>query len=591
MINSKKSTQMQIRPQKSNCVFTFSWNVDTYSTLIKLPKPGKWEERALIFRPTGANIAFLLENFPAAQWLDGTIKLVNAERARLKEAAAALASKSAIIGKDSYQHRTAPYSHQQRAFIVSRNLPNYALLCEPGTGKTKIVLDTACYLYEKKKITTLIVFSVNGVHRNWIDNEIPFHIPGRCKFVTYRHSANLNKSKVAEFEAAVNSFGKLRIFAFNFDAATTKKGLELAQRAIKSGECLLVIDESTRIKNPDAIKTKKLTTLGKLATYRRILTGTPVTKGPEDLYGQFSFLSKQILGYDTFTSFKNQYCVMTTLSLGGNNLEKITGYRNLDELVKKIEPYSFRVLKSECLDLPEKIYKRWPVELSSEQRRVYEELRKNFIAELKGSTLTAELAMTRILRLQQIVCNWFPQDDGPNVTQAYKNWSSEPLAIDKTNNRLNAMDDILDEVKDLPGKTIIWARFRADLKLIQDHLGSSAVSYHGGIKENDRALAIKRFQGDNAIKYFIGNQQSAGVGLTLTAASSVVYYSNSFDYEHRAQSEDRNHRIGQVNPCIYYDIEVARTVDTKIIKALRAKKDLADLITGDPESFFMEDIK
>lgn len=586
MINS---AQMEIRPKKSNCVFTFPWSVGTYTILCQLPGFAKWDERSLIFRPSGANIAFLLENFPSAQWLDGTASLVEAERMRLLDAAAALASKSAIIGKDSYQHRTAPYSHQQRAFVVSRELPNYALLCEPGTGKTKIILDTACYLYEKKKITTLVIFSVNGVHRNWIDNEIPIHVPERCKFITYRHSANLNKSKLAEFQAALTTTGKLRIFAFNFDAVATKKGLQLAELAVKSGDCLLVIDESTRIKNPDAIRTKTLTALGKISTYRRILTGTPVTKGPEDLYGQFSFLSKQILGHDTFTSFKNQYCVMTALSAGGHDFKKITGYRNLDELVKKIEPYSFRVLKSECLDLPEKIYKRWPVELTADQRRIYEELRKDFISELKGFTLTAELAMTRILRLQQIVCNWFPQDAGANVTQAYKNWSSDPLAIDKTNNRLSAMDDILEEVKDMPGKTIIWARFRADLKLIQDHLGSSAVSYHGGVKENDRALAIKKFQQDSNTKFFVGNQQSAGIGLTLTAASSVIYYSNSFDLELRLQSEDRNHRIGQQNNCLYYDIEAVRTVDGKIIKALRAKKNLADLITGDSETFFMDE--
>ena len=581
---------MEIRPQKSNCIFTFPWNVDTYSTLVKIPGFSKWEGRTLIFRPTGANIAFFLENFPAARWLDGTQNFIDAERNRLNDAAVALAAKSAVIGKDSYKHRTPPYSHQQRAFIVSRDLINYALLCEPGTGKTKIILDTACYLFAKKKITTLVVFSVNGVHRNWIDNEIPVHVPEWCKIVTYCHSANLTKSKIKKFETALNTTGKLRIFAFNFESVTTKKGLALAAQAINSGPCLLVVDESTRIKNPDAIRSKEIVKLGRAAAYRRILTGTPVTKGPEDLYGQFSFLDKQILGYDTFTSFKNQYCEFTKVLINENEFKKITGYRNLDKMVKKIEPYSFRVLKFECLDLPAKIYKRWPVELSSEQRRVYYELRKNFMAELKGTTLTAELAMTRILRLQQIVCGWFPQDTNGDIRQDYKNWSLDPTPIDDSNLRLKAMDDILEEVKDLPGKTIIWARFRADLKLIQHHLGATAVPYHGGVSNDGRALAIKRFQGDDSVRYFIGNQQSAGIGLTLTAASSVIYYSNTFDLELRLQSEDRSHRIGtNFHSVLYYDIEAVRTVDGKIIKALRAKKNLADLVTGDPASFFMEE--
>jgi SNF2 family DNA or RNA helicase len=278
---------------------------------------------------------------------------------------------------------------------------------------------------------------------------------------------------------------------------------------------MLVVDESSRIKTPGAKRTKMITKFAKHAKYRRIMTGTPVTKGPEDVYTQFKFLDPNILGYESFYSFRARYCVM-----GGFENRQIVSYQNTEELINSIEGSSYRVLKKDCLDLPSKIYQRHYVELSPKQRKVYNEMKKNFITELDS-------------------------------------------------------------------KVIIWARFKADLRAIQGMLGDSAVAYHGDVTNDLREVAVQRFQNDPKIKYFIGQPQSGGIGLTLTAAHYAIYYSNSFDLETRLQSEDRCHRIGTTKNVTYIDLESPKTIDTKIIRALRDKKNLADYINKDPVSLFL----
>ena len=331
---------------------------------------------------------------------------------------------------------------------------------------------------------------------------------------------------------------------------------------------MLVVDESSRIKRPGAKRTKIITKFGKQADFKRIMTGTPVTKGAEDVYSQFKFLDPQILGYDSFYSFKAQYCIM-----GGFENRQVVSYQNIDELTRNIDGHSFRVLKKDCLDLPSKIYQRHYVEMTPEQSKLYQNMKKSFVAELDGETIDAPEAITRLLRLQQILCGWFPSDEG-----------IQP--INDKNPRIEALKEILSNID---SKVIIWARFKADLRAIERALGELAVSYHGDVTTDARELAVDRFQNDPKIKYFIGQPQSGGIGLTLTAAEYAIYYSNSFDLEQRMQSEDRCHRIGTKNNVTYIDIEARGSVDTKIIKALRNKKNIADIITKDPISLFISE--
>jgi SNF2 family DNA or RNA helicase len=339
-------------------------------------------------------------------------------------------------------------------------------------------------------------------------------------------------------------------------------------RILLANKVMLVVDESSRIKRPSAKRTKEITKFGKYAKYKRIMTGTPITKGPEDSYSQFRFLNPHILGYDSFYSFRARYCIM-----GGFENRQIVSYQNIDELTRNIEGHSFRVLKKDCLDLPDKIYQRYPINLSAKQQALYNQLKKSFTAELNEEVLKAPEAITRLLRLQQIICGWFPSE-------------TESKPIEDKNPRLEALKDIL---SDISSKVIIWARFRADISLIESMLGDLAVSYHGGISNDQRVSSVERFQNDPKVRYFIGQPQSGGIGLTLTAADYAIYYSNSFDLETRLQSEDRCHRIGTKNNITYIDIEAPKTIDTKIIKALRDKKSLADIVTKDPISMFLSD--
>tara|TARA_R110000824_G_scaffold101555_2_gene241190 strand:- start:1017 stop:2714 length:1698 start_codon:yes stop_codon:yes gene_type:complete len=549
------------------CIATVPLGGGNFDKLTSLPGYKKWIGRSLMFDPTGANIERINKYWPDAIWDDEVLYILDDYINNLKEAEEVLRMKKEDLPEnDDFNFETKPFEHQRKAFYMSRDKKSFALLMEQGTGKTKVIIDNAAYLYGKGEITALIVIAPNGVHRNWINSEIPIHMPKWCLHKSVFYTAGMNKKRTEEYNSVIGASDCLKIFSFNVEAFTSIKAIEFMQKALLSNKVMLVVDESSRIKRPGAKRTKIITKFGKQAEYLRIMTGTPVTKGPEDVYSQFKFLDHKILGYDSFYSFRARYCTM-----GGFENRQIISYQNIDELTRNIEGHSFRVLKKDCLDLPDKIYQRHYVEMSAKQIKIYKNMKESFVAELEGQVVNAPEAITRLLRLQQITCGWFPTENGV-----------EP--IENKNLRLEALKEILGDIN---SKVIIWARFKADLKAIEAALGDLAVSYHGEVSNDDREAAVYRFQNDDSIRYFIGQPQSGGIGLTLTAADYVVYYSNSFDLEIRMQSEDRCHRIGTKNNVTYIDIEARKTIDSKIIKALREKKSLADIITKDPMSLFL----
>lgn len=547
------------------CYAIVKLTTENTNNLVNFPGFNKWVGRKMMFSPTGANIRHIQKHWPEAEWTPEARPALEQYISSLK--AAHEKSKFSVPENDDFMFETEPFEHQRRAFYMSRDKENFALLMEQGTGKTKVIIDNAAYLYAQNKITALVVIAPNGVHRNWLNNEVPAHLPEWCPRRIIYYYAGMNSKHQKEWDSINSAKDILKIFTFNVEAFVSKKAQKNIQTIMLSNKVMLVVDESSRIKTPGAKRTQFITKISKTAKYRRILTGTPVTKGPEDVYSQFKFLDPYILGYDSFYSFRARYCVM-----GGYENRQIIGYENTQELTKNLEGHSFRILKKDCLDLPDKIYQRAYVDLSEAQRRLYNTMRDEYIAEYSGETIDAPEAITRLLRLQQITCGWFP--------------TSEPVPIDEKNPRIKLLEDLL---SDIDGKVIIWARFRADLRAIERVLGSDAVAYHGGVSNDDRAYAVEAFQKDPRIKYFVGQPQSGGLGLTLTAATYTIYYSNSFDLETRLQSEDRCHRIGTKNNVTYIDIEATKTVDGKIIKALRNKKNLADVITRDPKSIFMEE--
>jgi len=520
-----------------------------------------------------------------------------------------------------YLPKTKMYKHQEDIFYKTRDKEYYALLLEMGVGKTKITLDTGCWLYNNGKIDAVLVIAPSGVNRNWVINEIPVHVPDYCNVMSAWYSSSPTKSEESKLKQTLDH-NYLKIVTINIEALATQKGFNFVKNFLLAFRSLFVLDESTVIKSPKAVRTKNILKLAKHAPYRRILTGTPVTNSPMDIYCQFQFLDPTILHTSSFYAFRNRYAIMKEMRTAGRSFMNVVGYTNLDELQTLIAPHSYRVTKSECLDLPEKLYTKRYVTLSESQRKLYNSLKKDIVAEFNGMVMSSPLALTKLLRLQQIVGGFFqpdqdivqegswdansvhPSRSGTAIDLAWNDGLSDhqqnyvdhhgyttydsriklkPQAIDKVNLRVESLIELLEETN---GKVIIWARFRAEISEIASQIQSkfgrvSCVEYHGGVNNEDRGRAIFDFQNNPDVRFFIGHVQAGGKGLTLHAATTVVYYSNDFSLENRLQSEDRCHRIGQKHNVTYVDMIAQGTLDEKIVETLRNKKSVADLITGD----------
>jgi SNF2 family DNA or RNA helicase len=566
------------------------WKSDTYC-LLKVPLtgdnlqlfnqfPAYWafEGRDVRFKPVGANIRFILEHWPDAEWTGGTERFLEEWQAALGsqvEIKARKRDEGILHQTDNYQYGTHPYDHQRRAFLISRPEEYFGLFMDPGTGKTKVTIDTGAWLYEQGLIDCILVLAPNGVHWNWVDEEIPRHLPERIKCNQYADSGTRSQRQRRQFDRTL-SYKGLAIFSFHIEGLSGQVACNMVDEVLAKRRCLWVIDESTRIKTPSAKRTEWITKRYRQAPYRRILTGTPITQGVEDLYAQFLFLNPMILGFKTYTSFKRRYC--QERSFGDNSFTKIVGYLNLEELTDKVDGCTFRVRKADCLDLPPKVYQRRQFELSPKARKLYDQLAEEFVAELNGAVVAENLAIVRMMRLQQIASGWWPDD----------NEDGKLIPIESTFPRLQELQRVLDDVGN-DHKYIIWARFRADLELLQSHLGTSAVSYHGGVPEAQRQRNLEAFRKDPTKRYFVANPQNAGIGLTINESDVQIWYCNQFNLELRLQGEDRNHRIGQkANSVLLIDLEARRSQDQKIITALRNKKRIADIVTRDPKGWFLE---
>lgn len=483
--------------------------------------------------------------------------------------------------------------------MESRNKKLFALLMGMGTGKSKIIVDTAAWNYAKGRITALVVIAPNGVHTNWIVNEVPAHMPDWVPHVTgYWRSGFKAKEKKAWNKMWDNKVEGLRVFTFNVEAFSSPKGKAELRKILNAFNCLLAIDESHRIKTPGAKRTKSLLALGKHAIMKRILTGTLLTNSPLDSYSQFRFLSENIIGFNTFAGFKSHFSIIEKMTAWNKvkgeeqEYDHVVAYRNIPEMVKSIKPYTFFVRKEDCLDLPDKIFENIYVDLSTEQKRMYDQLVLDGIAKIReqnpdtevpefsspdeelwwfiqqsmGETagiVKSENTLTTLLRLQQIIGGWVTDDLGE--------------IHELKSNRLKTL---MDTVSGIEGSMIIWARFKPEMfaiaKALRKEYGDdSVVEYHGSVDVADRADNVKKFQNKSA-RFFVGNTHSGGIGLTLTAATTMIYYSNDFSYEARAQSEDRAHRIGQKENVLYIDLIAMGTVDDKIVKALKAKEKMAN---------------
>ncbi len=513
-----------------------------------------------------------------------------------------------------YEPKTKPFKHQAEEFERSKDAPARAIFWEQGTGKSKITIDTAGHLYASGQIDCVVVVAPSGVHLNWVTDEIPTHMPDWIREQMFAHVYAGDKAGTKYHQAQCQQLVEhkgLAFLAITYDSLVTERAKELLWALLQRRKVLYVADESQRIKTPKATRTKVAVASAKFAAFRRVLSGTPVTQGPFDVYSQVLFLDEDFWKREEmspFTVFKNHFGVWRKQATDtGRKYDVLVKYRRLNDLNALLEQISSRVTKEDVLDLPPKLYSRRYFAMTTEQRRIYESIKEEFMAIMLsegdcrncggtgrveyegfagecptcegtgkrlGGMVTAPLAIVRLLRLQQTLCGYVP------VETFEEGKEPELTMLPGGNPRLALLGEI---VEDLPHQFIVFARFRKDIDLIMDlmkELKIEAVRYDGALDVDARAASKKAFQ-DGKAQAFVANPAVAAEGLTLVGAKTVVYYNNSFKLAERLQSEDRAHRIGQDQAVNYIDLACPGTVDMAVIDALKNKLDIASQITGD----------
>ena len=469
-----------------------------------------------------------------------------------------------------YKFKTKPYAHQLTALEKSWNKETFAYFMEMGTGKSKVLLDNIAMLYDKGKINGVLIIAPKGVIKTWHEQEIPTHLPDHVEIEAVLWQAAITKKQQEKLNTLFKTETTLHVLIMNVEAFSTTKGTSFAYKFLSCHNALMAVDESTTIKNPKAKRTKNILKLSQYTKYRRILTGSPVTRNPLDLYSQCEFLSPWLLKFASYYSFRNRYAEMKTMRFGGRQVQVISSYKNLGELSEKLKDFSYRVLKEDCLDLPEKTFTKRMITLTPDQSKIYKQMKEEALAYLNGKVTTTATVLTQLMRLQQITCGHFKADDG--TTQPIKN------------NRITELMNVLEEIE---GKVVIWAHFQYDITsiikaIVEEYGPGSVVDYYGLTPQEDRQDNVRKFQNPtNSVRFLVGTPATGGYGLTLTAASTMIYYSNGYDLEKRLQSQDRIHRIGQNHPVTYIDIIAEETVDNKIVKSLKKKVNIASKVMGE----------
>ena len=469
----------------------------------------------------------------------------------------------------NYKFKTKPYAHQLTALEKSWNKENYAYFMEMGTGKTKVLIDNLAMLYDKGKVDSALIIAPKGVVKTWYEQELPAHLPNHIENVSVLWQPNITKTQQEKLDTLFEIDSALHILVMNVEALSTDKGVKFATKFINSHKTLMAIDESTTIKTPTARRTKNIIKMGVNAKYKRIMTGSPITKNPLDLYTQCEFLDPWLLDFSSYYAFRNRYAEMKTMHVHGRSIQVVDKFQNLGELSDTVKQFSYRVLKEDCLDLPPKVFIKRHITLTPDQKKVYEQMKKAAMTVLNGKVTTTMTVLTQLMRLHQITCGYVTADDGS--TQQVES------------NRLNELMSILEDTE---GKVIIWANYQLSVgeiiqKLIKVYGKDSYVHYYGLTPQEDRQDFIRKFQNDPKCRFIVGTPQTGGYGITLTQANTVIYYSNGYDLEKRLQSEDRAHRIGQKKTVTYIDLICEDTIDEKIVKALRDKINIASEVMGE----------
>lgn len=445
----------------------------------------------------------------------------------------------------------------------------FGLLFEMGCGKTLTAIAIAGAGYQMGKIDRLLIVAPTSVVAVW-----PKELREYAKFkYTCKTLLGEKQQRIKQIDDLMKfPFKALKIAVINYESTWRP---EILEKLKEFDADMVIADESQRIKTYDAAQSKAMHELGDQARYKLILSGTPVQTAAIDIWSQYRFLDKSVFG-ENFFKFRGRYAIM-----GGYGNKKIVGYRDLEGLIKKEHSIAFRVTKDEALDLPEQTFETRRIQFSPKEKSLYERLKKDSYAELdNGGHITATTVLTKLLRLQQLTGGFLVQDE-----------AQKPQLVSRA--KLDALTDIIvDYVIGSGKKLVVFARFIAEVKAIIDLAAKvlpkdlKQVAIYGDVKKEDRGDIVKQFQEDPSTVLFVGQIDTAGTGITLTAADTCVYYSKNFNYATYSQSLSRIHRIGQRNCCTYIDLEIEGTIDELISSALSRKEDMAKTVVDNWRDFF-----
>lgn len=466
------------------------------------------------------------------------------------------------------------FQHQVRAAnmamiqFAAKQPAGFGLLFEMGCGKTLTAIAIMGALYIRREITRVLVVTPTSVCSVWPhDLEAFAAFPFQASVLLGEKEKRLEAlSKLTDYPETAN---RLLVAVINYEA-THRDGIFEALQDYDAD--LIICDESQRIKNPRAEQSKAVQKLGDAARFRLILSGTPVQNSVVDLYSQYRFLDPAVFGTNFYT-FRNRYCQM-----GGYGGHEITGYQHMDELVKKEHSIALRVTKAECLDLPDETFVRRYVRLEPDACRLYDQIAQASCAALEsGGHVTAATVLTRLLRLMQLTGGFVQEDE-----------ADRPSAISTA--KLDALEDILDDyVLESGHKLVIFARFQAEILAIIGLLHKKRIRHgciYGDIPMEQRGAVVEDFQQNPDTMVFVAQIQTAGLGITLHAASAAVFYSLDFNYANYAQALARIHRIGQAHPVTYIHLLAEHTIDDQVLDALERKEDLARTIVDSWKTYF-----
>lgn len=440
----------------------------------------------------------------------------------------------------------ASFKHQEDFVDATWHKAYYAVLWEMGTGKSRVAIQTIERQYKAGMISAAFIVMPKSLLLNWQQIELP------------KHSSEKYKTYLWDGEGAGTE--GILYFLVNSDAILTKRFPSIFKSFLKNHSRFnLTVDEVSLFKSHKAARTKRVISIARLASTRRIMSGTPVTQSPMDLYSETEILRENLLGFKNWYSMRAHYAKMATIPMGSRSFQKVVGYRNLDDLKENLLEFSSIIKKKDVLDLPPVMFRKFPIEFTPEQRLHYDELKHKALTYIQGSEITVINAIGLINRLLQISAGQIKLPDGSYV--------SIPT------NRLDALKELVNECE---GKTIIWSAFVNVSANIKDYLGDSCVHIKSDISTSVRQELLDDFRKNNSKKSLVMNPASGGMGITLIESSNVIYHDRLWSLEHRLQSLARTDRIGQTQEGLVTDLYTPDTLEEKVIDALVAKKELSD---------------